>query len=47
LNNYVVAAYAISALILGWDYLSPRIKLGRARRAIRLRERRDAARKPA
>jgi len=33
-------------VILGWDYLSPRLKLQRVRRAIRLRVRRDASRKP-
>jgi heme exporter protein D len=45
--DYVGAAYAVFALVLGWDYLAPRIRLGRVRRAIALRTRRDSARKKA
>ena len=44
-NTYVAAAFAVAAFVLGWDYLSPRMKLQRVRRAIRLRAQRDAARK--
>lgn len=46
-TDYVGAAYAVFALVLGWDYLAPRIKLSRVRRAIALRIHRDAARKKA
>jgi len=46
-NAYVAAAFAVTAVILGWDYLSPRLKLQRVRRAIRLRARRDLSRKSA
>jgi uncharacterized membrane protein YciS (DUF1049 family) len=46
-NAYVAASFAITAVILGWDYLSPRLKLQRVRRAIRLRARRDLSRKSA
>jgi uncharacterized membrane protein YciS (DUF1049 family) len=44
-NAYVAASFAITAVILGWDYLSPRLKLQRVRRAIRLRARREATKK--
>jgi heme exporter protein D len=44
-SPYVLAAYAVFALVLGWDYLAPRVKLQRVLRAIALRARRDAARK--
>lgn len=44
---FVAAAYAIFALVLGWDYFVPRIKYRRVRRAIALRARREAARKSA
>ena len=44
-TEYVGAAYAVFALVLGWDFLAPRIKLARVRRAIALRTHRDAARK--
>jgi heme exporter protein D len=44
-SNYVVAAYAVFALALGWDYLAPRLRLRRALRAIASRAQRDAARK--
>ena len=45
-NGYVATSFAVTAIILGWDYLSPRLKLQRVRRAIRLRARRDMNRKP-
>jgi heme exporter protein D len=44
-NSYVAASFAVTAVILGWDYLAPRLKLQRVRRAIRLRARRDTNRK--
>lgn len=46
MNDYVAAAFAVSALVFAWDYLSPRLKLRRVRRAIQLRARREDARKP-
>ena len=46
MNNYVAAAYAVTGLIIGWDYLSPRLMLRRVRRSIKLRIARDAARTP-
>lgn len=44
--EYVVAAYAVFALYLAWDYLVPRIELQRTRRMIAQRAARDAARRP-
>ena len=44
-SNYVLAAYAVCALVLAWDALAPRVRLQRARRDIRDRAARDAARK--
>jgi uncharacterized membrane protein YciS (DUF1049 family) len=46
-NSYVAASFAVTAVILGWDYLLPRLKLQRIRRTIRLRARRESARKQA
>jgi hypothetical protein len=45
MTGYVAAAFAVTAVIFAWDYLAPRWKLSRVRRAIRMRQRRDAARK--
>ena len=42
--GYVVGAYAVFAAFLAWDYLVPRLRLQRARRAIGRRAARDAAR---
>ena len=42
--EYVVGAYAVFAAFLAWDYLVPRLRLRRARRAIGQRAARDAAR---
>ena len=44
---YVSAAFIAFALILGWDYLAPRLRLQRIRRDILARARREAARKTA
>ena len=44
-SNYVAGAYAVFALVLGWDYLAPRLRIRRTLRAIAARMRRDAARK--
>ncbi|TNJ34431.1 heme exporter protein CcmD [Arenimonas terrae] len=42
--DYVIGAYAVFAAFLAWDFVVPRIRLARTRRAIRLRARRDATR---
>jgi heme exporter protein D len=47
INGFVASAYGVFAAVLVWDYLAPRIQLARARRAIALRIRRDAGKKPA
>jgi heme exporter protein D len=44
-SNYAVAAYAVFALALGWDYFAPRLRLRRVLRDIAARARREAARK--
>jgi hypothetical protein len=44
-SNYVLAAYAVFALVLAWDGLVPLLRLQRARRDILARARRDAARR--
>jgi heme exporter protein D len=40
---YVVAAYAVFAAVLLWDFVSPRLQLRRALRAVRLRAARAVA----
>lgn len=46
-RNYVIAAYAVFAAMLLWDFLAPRLQRSQALRAIRLQRRRDEAkRKP-
>jgi hypothetical protein len=42
--GYLQLAYLAAALILAWDYLAPRLRLSRVRRAIVQRAKRDAAR---
>ena len=42
--DFLGLAYLVTAIVLAWDYLAPRIHLARVRRAIALRVRRDAAR---
>ena len=44
-RNYVIAAYAVFAAMLLWDYLAPKLQLSQALRAIHLQYRRDAARR--
>jgi heme exporter protein D len=41
--DYVSASYVVFAVVMAWDYLSPRLHLARVRRTIRLRVRRAAA----
>ena len=43
-NAYVTASFAVAAVILTWDFLSPRLKMRQVRRTIRLRARRESAR---
>ncbi len=42
--EYVVGAYAVFAAFLAWDFLAPRLRIARIRRAIVQRARREAAR---
>jgi heme exporter protein D len=42
--EYVVAAYAVFAVILTWDFIAPKLKIARVLRDVRLRAKRDAAR---
>jgi heme exporter protein D len=44
-RNYVIAAYAVFAAMLLWDFLAPKLQLSQSLRAIRLQRRRDAARR--
>ena len=41
---YVIAAYAVFAVVLLWDYVVPKLQLRAALRAVRLRASRTAAR---
>ena len=34
---YVIAAYAVFAVVLGWDYLAPRLQVRQQLRAAKLR----------
>ncbi|MGN6512179.1 MAG: heme exporter protein CcmD [Lysobacteraceae bacterium] len=43
---YVIAAYAVFAVVLGWDYLAPRLQVRAQLRAARLRAARRAAPAP-
>jgi heme exporter protein D len=45
-RDYVIAAYAVFAVILLWDYLVPRLQVRAALRAAKLRVKRAAASKP-
>jgi heme exporter protein D len=45
--GYVIAAYAVFALALAWDWLAPRLQLRAVLRTIRLRATRTAAANPA
>ena len=42
--EYVIGAYGVFAAFLAWDFVVPRLRLARARRAIVRRAARDAAR---
>lgn len=41
--GYVVAAYCVFAVVLGWDYVAPRLQVRAQLRAARLRVARRAA----
>ena len=43
-REYVIAAYAVFAVVLLWDYEVPKLQLRAALRAVRLRASRTAAR---
>ena len=42
--EYVVGAYAVFAAFLGWEFVMPRLRLARVRRAIAQRAAREATR---
>jgi heme exporter protein D len=42
--SYVIAAYAVFATVLLWDFVAPRIRIAQVMRAVRLLARREAAR---
>ncbi len=42
--GYVVAAYAVFAAVLLWDFVAPRVRIAQVLRAVRLLARREAAR---
>jgi heme exporter protein D len=42
--NYVIAAYAVFAIVLGWDFVATRLQIRRELRGARLRAAREAAR---
>jgi heme exporter protein D len=46
INNFVASAYAVFAAVMVWDYVAPRVRLGKVRRAIALRLRRETSKKP-
>jgi len=35
--SYVIAAYAVFAVVLGWDYIAPRLQVRQQLRAAKLR----------
>ncbi|MGH8086273.1 MAG: heme exporter protein CcmD [Lysobacter sp.] len=42
--NYVIAAYAVFVLVLGWDFIASRLQIGRELRNARRRATRQASR---
>ena len=46
-RDYVIAAYAVFAVVLLWDYVVPKLQVRAALRAVRLRASRAAARRAA
>ncbi|MGO1072760.1 heme exporter protein CcmD [Lysobacter sp. CA199] len=45
-RNYVIAAYAVFVLVLGWDFIASRLQIRRELRNARMRATRGAARRP-
>jgi heme exporter protein D len=45
--GYVVAAYAVFAVVLAWDLVAPLLRIRRVLRDVRLRTKRAASRKDA
>jgi heme exporter protein D len=43
-QNYVIAAYAVFAVVLGWDFVAARLQIRRELRAARRRAAREAPR---
>jgi heme exporter protein D len=43
-QNYVIAAYAVFAAVLLWDFIAPRVQLRAQQRAAKLRATREAGR---
>lgn len=43
-QNYVIAAYAVFVIVLGWDFVSTRLQISRQLRAARQRAAREAGR---
>ena len=43
-REYVIAAYAVFAVVMLWDWLAPKLHLRAALRAVRLRAARGAGR---
>ena len=46
-RDYVIAAYAVFAVVMLWDYIAPKLQLRAALRAVRQRAARSANRAPA
>lgn len=46
-QNYLIAAYAVFAVVLGWDYVATRLQIRRELRKARLRAARESARNAA
>jgi heme exporter protein D len=42
--EYVIAAYAVFAIVLIWDFVAPRLKIRSVLRDVRMRAKREAAR---
>ncbi|QNP40886.1 heme exporter protein CcmD [Lysobacter solisilvae (ex Woo and Kim 2022)] len=42
--NYLIAAYAVFVIVLGWDYVATHLQIRRQLRNARLRSAREAAR---
>lgn len=46
-RNYLIAAYAVFFIVLGWDFVSSRLQIRRELRNAQRRAARGAARSPA